>query len=168
MDKRIVNVAKELWRICRDEKSDFYDEDYASDWTYEDVVCSLDEYVRNNGFKELDRGKLVERRKVVDEDFIFGDIDTVTANLQKLKAEGWTEILQKWYGYEDNEFVAIRYEAETEDEYYERIHNGLDKYLIDREKKKQKKAEAEAEIKRLKARIRQLESDNKVRLDDII
>lgn len=159
MDERIVNVANELWRICRDEKSDFYDEDYVSDWTYEDVVCSLEEYARHNGFKELERGKLVERRKVVDEDFIFGDIDTVVENLRKLKAEGWTEILQKWYGYEDNEFVAIRYEAETDEEYYERIHNNLDKYLMDRYKKKCEKAKKEKEIARLKAEIERLESE---------
>ena len=168
MDERITKVANELWQVCRDEKSDLYDEYYVSDWTYEDVICSLDEYVRCNGFKELDRGKLVERRETVDEDTIFGDIDTVVENLRKLKAEGWTEILQKWYGYESNEFVTIRYEAETDEEYYERIHNDLHKYLIDRKEKKQKKAEREAEIKRLKARIRQLESDNRVCLDDIM
>ena len=168
MDERIVNVANELWRICRDEKSDLYDEYYVSDWTYEDVLCSLEEYARHNGFKELEKGKLVERRETVDERTIFGNIDTVVENLRKLKAEGWTEILQKWYGYEDNGFVAIRYEAETDEEYYERIHNDLHKYLINRKEKKQKKAETEAEIKRLKARIRQLENGGKIRLDDII
>ena len=168
MDERITKVANELWQVCRDEKSDLYDEYYVSDWTYEDVICSLEEYVRYSGFKELEKGKLVERRETVDEDTIFGDIDTVVENLRKLKAEGWTEILQKWYGYESNGFVAIRYEAETDEEYYERIHNDLHKYLIGRKEKKQKKAETEAEIKRLKARIRQLESDNKVCLDDIM
>lgn len=160
MDERIVNVAKELWRICRDEKSDLYDEDYESDWTYEDVVCSLEEYARHNGFKELEKGKLVERRKVVDEDFIFGDIDAVAENLRKLKAEGWTEILQKWYGYEDNEFVAIRYEAETDEEYYERIHNGLDKYLYERDRKKQKIEAKEKRMAELKAELAELENES--------
>ncbi len=165
MDKRVIDTAKMLWDICRNEKSELYDEDYGEDWSFEDVKICMKEYVEHNGISVLDKIKDVTRTEHIDEETLFCDIDTAVQNLQKLKAEGWTEIQQKWWGYEDNEFVAVKYNEETDDEYWERLHKDLDGYLIKRDKMKRKIAATEKRISELKKELSNLEKGS-VDLDD--
>jgi hypothetical protein len=57
---------------------------------------------------------IVTHEQEIDTDNLFGNIDKVISFLELLKSEGYTEIDEKWYGYEDNYFVASKQEEETD------------------------------------------------------
>lgn len=97
----------------------------------------------------------VNREYNIDAKSLFTDIDTAIEYLNELKRRGYTSIEEKWSGYEDNYFVAIMEEEESDDEYYRRLADEVWKRFKDLENKKKaftKKRikEMEEEIKRLK------------------
>lgn len=89
---------------------------------------------------------------------LFGNIDNVIEYLKSLKSQGYVEIEEKWSGYEDNYFVAIKYEEETDNEYYGRLGRLTSDYskgIATREEEKKRKNKR---IKELKEELRKLKS----------
>ncbi len=99
----------------------------------------------------------VEHTLDIDNDDLFDGIDNVIAFLNKLKSQGYIRIEERWSGYEDNYFVAIKKEPENDEEYYRRLAvltNVASEVIGRRESEKAKKnkriMELEAELKRLR------------------
>lgn len=97
------------------------------------------------------------RSKEIDEKEFFGDIDRMIKFLGKLKAEGYTHVVQHWYGYETNGFLAEKADDESEEEtlgrFYDIVEEKvqiLEDEIEEREKKKAKIAALEKELKALK------------------
>ena len=89
---------------------------------------------------------------------LFCNIDNVIEYLKSLKSQGYVEIEEKWSGYEDNYFVAIKYEEETDNEYYRRLGELTSDYsedIADREEEKKRKNKR---IKELEEELRKLKS----------
>ena len=96
--------------------------------------------------------------KDVDEKVFFGDILRMVKFLGELKIQGYTRLVQKWYGYEVNGFVAEKDEDETDEEMFGRFYRMIDEeidileYEIEKaDKKKAKIAALEKELKALKS-----------------
>ncbi len=95
--------------------------------------------------------------KEIDEEQFFGDIDRMVKFLGELKKQGYTRLVQKWHGYEDNGFYAEKDEDETYGEMlgrFWRMANEevsiLEDEIEEADKRKAKIAELEKELKRLK------------------
>ncbi len=110
--------------------------------------------------KYIERNDNASRERELDREWLFGDIDKMQRNLKRLKDEGFSEIKEMWSSYETNYFVAVKYEREKDDEYYERLQNELKPYLGEIEdnkrqivNKKKRIEELEKEINKLKTEI---------------
>lgn len=95
-------------------------------------------------------------REIMKEE-LFGDIDKTITFLGKLKAEGYTRVVQVWYGYEENGFLAEKDDDESEEEmlarFYSVVQKEVDKIedeIDERNKKKAEIAALEKKIKELK------------------
>lgn len=95
--------------------------------------------------------------KEVDEEQFFGDIDRMVKFLGELKKQGYTRLVQKWHGYENNCFLAEKDEDETHEEmlwrFYRMIHEEvriLEDEIEAADKRKAKIAALEKELKALK------------------
>lgn len=161
-DEKIKSIAAELWKASTDVQSEVYSEWYATEFTQDDIENALCEYTCSDWrIKYIERNDNAPRECELDRECLFGDIDMIQKNLKKLKNEGYSEIKEFWSGYESNYFVAIKYERETDDEYYERLQKEINPYMraIEDNKrqivnKKKKIAELEKEIQKLKKEIK--------------
>lgn len=97
------------------------------------------------------------RSKEIDEKEFFGDIDRMIKYLTKLKAEGYTSVVQQWYGYEENGFLAKKIDNETEKEMLDRFRDIIEEKVeaLEREIKDKKKKLNEIDV--LKRKIKELE-----------
>ena len=96
------------------------------------------------------------RSKEIDEKEFFGDIDRMIKFLGKLKAKGYTQVVQQWYGYEQNGFLAEKADDENEEETLSRFYkivNDKVQVLEDEIEKREKKM---AEIAALEKKITEL------------
>lgn len=96
------------------------------------------------------------RSKEIDEKEFFGDIDRMIKFLGKLKAKGYTQVVQHWYGYEQNGFLAEKADDENEEETllrFYKIVNDKVQILEDEIEKQEKKM---AEIAALEKKIKEL------------
>lgn len=75
----------------------------------------------NEALKTCQERKIVEHTETIDSTKLFCKIDDAVEYLKSLKSNGYTEIEERWSGYEDNYFVAIKMETETDYEYYRRF-----------------------------------------------
>lgn len=164
-NERIKAIAAELWKASTtDDQNDVYNEWYVTKFTRDDIEKALTEYASCNiwgNMKFIERNDRAPRRtRVVGASELFGDIDKMQSFLKELKDEGFSEIEERWCGYEDSYFVAIKYGREGDDEYYGRLQNEINPYMRaiednkrQIEKKKKRIAELESEIKKLKKEI---------------
>lgn len=100
--------------------------------------------------------KLVQRTFEIERDKLFGVIDNVVPFLMSLKEKGYVSIEERWSGYENNYFVAVKNGIENDEEYCERLAkmvNTVSKQIEEREKKK---GEKEKRIKELEFELRKL------------
>lgn len=104
--------------------------------------------------------KMVEHTCDVDKNDLFGDIDKSIALLKKLKEKGYTSIEERWCGYEDNFYEAVKKELETDEEYYHRIatlvaeeSEAIERREAQRSAAKKRIKELEDELKKLKKTI---------------
>lgn len=161
-EEKIKAIAVELWKASTDKQSEVYNEWYATKFTQGDIENALREYTCSDWrMKYIERNDSASRERELDKEWLFGDIDKMQRNLKRLKDEGFSEIEEKWCGYEDNYFVAVRYECEEDDEYYIRLQNELNPYLREIEdkkcqivNKKKRIEELEKEIQKLKKEIK--------------
>ena len=99
----------------------------------------------------------ITRSKEIDEQKFFGDIDKMITYLTKLKAEGYTRVVQHWYGYEDNGFLAEKIDNETEKEMLDRFRDIIEEKVEALEREINDKKKKMKEIDVLKRKIKELE-----------
>ena len=131
------------------------------DWIAEDDVCFFDEAVmrikKHNDYV-LER-LMVNHSKYISKDDLFTSIGKMIKLLTSLKKDGYESISEEWSGYEDNYFVADKYEYETDDEYASRlsqiINNEID-LIKDEQDEREKKL---LEIKMLETKLNSLKKN---------
>lgn len=130
------------------------------EWIADDEVLYVDEAIARIEKRDANALKRIEvnHSKELDRDVLFNSIDNMIKLLQSLKAEGYTSVSQEWSGYEDNYFIADKYEMETDDEAARRLCMIINDEIMEiqreeelLEKKKKRIKELEAELKKLKA-----------------
>ena len=130
------------------------------EWIADDEVLYVDEAIARIEKRDANALKRIEvnHSKELDRDVLFNSIDNMIRLLQSLKAEGYTSVSQEWSGYEDNYFIADKYEMETDDEAARRLCMIINDEIMEiqreeelLEKKKRRIKELEAELKELKA-----------------
>lgn len=161
-DEKIKAIAAELWKVSIDTQSEVHSEWYTTEFTQDDIENALREYTCSDWrMKYIERNDSAPHERELDKELLFGDIDMIQKNLKGLKNEGYSEIKEFWSGYESNYFVAIKYERETDGEYYGRLQKEINPYLREIEnnrhqikKKKKRIEELEKEIQKLKKEIK--------------
>ena len=103
--------------------------------------------------------EMVEHTCDVEKDDLFGNIDSVIEYLKSLKLQGYVEIDERWSGYEDNYFVGVKNEEETDDEYYSRLGKIVSKYSMDIRKRKEEEARKNKRIKELEEELYKLKNN---------
>lgn len=130
------------------------------EWIADDEVLYVDEAIARIEKRDANALKRIEvnHSKELDNDVLFNSIDNMIKLLQSLKAEGYTSVSQEWSGYEDNYFIADKYEMETDDEAAQRMCMIINDEIMEIqheeeliENKKKRIKELEAELKKLKA-----------------
>ena len=108
-----------------------------TNWLDDDTAPYLDMALSRIEKQELVR-KVVCHEICLDEENLFGEIDRTLAYINKIKADGYGRITQKWFGYEDNYFVAEKDELEDDIEYCIRLRglicNEVDSILSEKSK----------------------------------
>lgn len=128
------------------------------EWINKEDVHFLDEAVsriekRHDGVL----GRLmVNHGKVLDRNELFTSINKMIKLLTSLKEEGYESISEEWSGYEDNYFVADKYELETDKEYASRVYSSIWKEIDCIKAEIEEKERKKKEIKRLESEIRNL------------
>lgn len=97
------------------------------------------------------------RSKEIDDKKFFGDIDRIIKFLGKLKAEGYTRVVQHWYGYEENGFLAEKADDESEEEMLRRFYDIVEEKVCVLEREIEERDKKKAEIAALKKKITELE-----------
>lgn len=130
-------------------------------WVMPEYRKYVDEAITNiikrdaSVFERMDK----EREYDVDKNMLFTDIDSVIKYLNTLKKEGYTNIEQKWSGYEDNYFVATKTEKETDDEMYMRFREIVEDEIEEIEKKLEIKEKKKEEMNVLRNKMRKLQAE---------
>ncbi|MBQ8709393.1 MAG: hypothetical protein IJ550_02260 [Bacteroidaceae bacterium] len=99
--------------------------------------------------------------KDIDEDKLLGGIENAIAYLTSLKGEGYACIEQRWSGYEDNYFVAVKVEDETDGEYYRRLADAITLHVEQFLKKEDEENAKKKRIQELEKELRQLKGGKK-------
>lgn len=162
-NERIKAIAAELWKVSTDEQSEVYSKWYATELTQDDIEKALTEYASRNDWsnmKFIERNDNVSRERYLGKGWeLDGDIDKIQLFLKDLKNEGYSEIKEKWSDYDDNYFVAIKYECEVDDEYYGRLQKELTPYLRAIEYNKSRIVEKKKRIEELEKEIEKLKKE---------
>lgn len=128
---------------------------------YEFENCGYSEHVLKRVIETLkknaaDKRQIVEHADDVEKERLFNNIDDVIAYLQSLKSQGYTNLDERWSGYEDNYIVACKNEIETNEDFFKRIckeaHILAETYSNEESKKKK----IQAEIKKKQKEIEEL------------
>lgn len=130
------------------------------EWIADDEIKYVDEAIARIEKRDANTLKRIKvnHSKELDRDVLFNSIDNMIKLLQSLKAEGYTSVSQEWSGYEDNYFIADKYEMETDDEAARRLCMIINDEIMEIqreeeliENKKKRIKELEDELKKLKA-----------------
>lgn len=130
------------------------------EWIADDEIKYVDEAIARIEKRDANTLKRIKvnHSKELSKNILFDSIDNMIKLLQSLKAEGYTSVSQEWSGYEDNYFIADKYEMETNDEAAQRLCMIINDEIMEiqreeelLEKKKERIKELEAELKKLKA-----------------
>jgi hypothetical protein len=157
----MVNIDKDILEYIRnnyvDKKGRYYgiyiDDENAK--FFDDAVRKIEKL---NGCYNYALGyRRVTRKKCLDKELLYNDIDTAIEYLDKIKSEGYTSIDEEWDSYESYDVYAYKESVETIEEAAERIFK---EYIYpkvrDMEENEAEVLEKEAEIKRLKEEINKL------------
>lgn len=99
----------------------------------------------------------VTRKKCLDTELLYNDIDAAIEYLEKIKSEGYTSIDDEWDSYESYDIYAYKESVETIEEAAERIFKEyIYPKVCEMEKNEDEVLKKEAEIKRLKDEINKL------------
>lgn len=99
----------------------------------------------------------ITRKKCLDKELLYNDIDSAIKYLDKIKSEGYTSIDDEWDSYESYDIYAYKESVETIEETAERIFKEyIYPKVCEMEKNEDEVKKREAEIKRLKEEINKL------------
>lgn len=103
------------------------------DCTYKHIIKALDRIDKISVYsKFFERDAKYKDSICIDSDKLFAlTIDESIKYLQEIKSKGYTQIEEKWCGYDDNYFVASRYTIEPEEKYEHRISSLIIEYVFD-------------------------------------
>lgn len=128
------------------------------------VIASDDFDLIDRVWKKYKETNAIEKETVehqsshLDKDKLFADsIDETIAYLQSLKKEGYQYIDEGWSGYEDNYFIAVKEELETDDEFVRRIGTDLNLEVRSEKVRQMEIRRMQEEIARKKKEIQELE-----------
>lgn len=130
------------------------------EWIADDEIKYVDEAIARIEKRDANTLKRIKANhsKELSKNILFDSIDNMIKLLQSLKAEGYTSVSQEWSGYEDNYFIADKYEMETDDEAAQRLCMIINDEIMEIqreeeliENKKKRIKELEDELKKLKA-----------------
>lgn len=137
-------MKNELKKKVRDY---FYGEEEFFDEAYESVMSTMPT-----------NRKMVEHTCDVDKNDLFGDIDKSIALLKKLKEKGYTSIEERWCGYEDNFYEAVKKELETDEEYLRRIVVLVVEESKDIERREEQRSAVKKRIKELEDELKKMKN----------
>jgi hypothetical protein len=157
----MVNIDKDILEYIR---SNYVAKDgrYYDIYIDDDNAKFFDDAVRKieklNGCYNYALGyRRVTRKKCLDKELLYNDIDAAIEYLEKIKSEGYTSIDEKWDSYESYDVYAYKESVETIEEAAERIFK---EYIYpkvrDMAENEAEVLEKEAEIKRLRDEINKL------------
>lgn len=128
------------------------------EWLSKEDAPFLDEAIsRVEKRRDGDLSKhTVNHYKWLDKRELFTSIDEMIKLLASLKKEGYESISEGWSGYEDNYFVADKYELETDREYASRVFSVVSVEIDSIKDELEEKDRKKKEIKRLEDEIRKL------------
>lgn len=122
-------------------------------WTVADISLNdVARIIRNLHVRRAETRHTID----VNKGDIFGSIDRTIATLTELKAKGYTSFEEEWAGYETNYLVAAITESETDEEYYRRFANEVNKAYEKEMEEKAKKTAKEKKIKQLEKELAEL------------
>lgn len=157
----MVNIDKDILEYIRnnyvDKKGRYYGL-YIDDKNakfFDDAVRKIEKL---NGCYNYALGyRRVTRKKCLDTELLYNDIDAAIEYLEKIKSEGYTSIDDEWDSYESYGIYAYKESVETIEEAAGRI---VKEYIYpkvrDMAKNEDEVLKKEAEIKRLKDEINKL------------
>lgn len=102
-----------------------------------------------------------EHTDFINEEDLFCGIDKAIAYLTSLKEKGYTSIEQRWSGYEDNYFIAIKISDESDIEYYKRLADAVKPYIKKFLKEDDEKKARKERIKQLQKELQQLKKEDR-------
>lgn len=122
---------------------------------FDDVVRKIE---RIGGYYDYALGyRRVTRKKCLDKELLYNDIDAAIEYLERIKSEGYTSIDEEWDSYESYDVYAYTESIETVEEAAGRI---VKEYIYpkvrDMAKNEAEVLKKEAEIKRLRDEINKL------------
>lgn len=128
---------------------------------YEFEYCGYSEHVLKRVIEtlkknEADKRKIAEHTEDVEKEKLFNNIDDAIAYLQTLKSQGYTNLEERWSGYEDNYIVAWKNEIETNEEFFKRICKEARTLANTYSNEESKKKQIQAEIKKKQKEIEEL------------
>ncbi len=119
----------------------------------ENVIERVIETLKKN---EADKRKNTDHTKDVEKERLFNNIDDVIVYLQTLKSQGYTNLEERWSGYEDNYIVAWKNELETNEEFFKRICKEAHTLAETYSRQETEKKKIQAEIKKKQKEIEEL------------
>ena len=128
---------------------------------YEFENCGYSEHVLKRVIETLkkntaDKRQIVEHIEDVEKERLFNNIDDVIVYLQTLKSQGYTNLEERWSGYEDNYIVACKNEIETNEEFFKRICKEAHTLAETYSRQETEKKKIQAEIKKKQKEIEEL------------
>ena len=128
---------------------------------YEFEGCGYSEHVLKRVIEtlkknEADKRQIVEHVEDIEKERLFNNIDDVIAYLETLKSQGYTNLEERWCGYEDNYIVACKNEIETIEEFFKRIHKNAHTLVEKYSDEENEKKKIQAEIKKKQKEIEEL------------
>lgn len=114
-----------------------------------------DEFLENEDVEKI----IVNHELDLDHDKLFADkIEDSIAYLTKLKDKGYSSVEERWAGYEDNYFVAVKIEKETDDEFALRIAKAIELRIEMEVNEEEKQRKIDKQIEELQDKIKKLQN----------
>ena len=136
-------------------------------YTIDDIVryefenCGYSEHVLKRVIEtlkknEADKREIVTHVDDVEKERLFNNIDDAIEYLETLKSRGYTNLEERWSGYEDNYIVAWKNELETNEEFFKRICKEANTLAERYSNENAEKKKIQAEIKKKQKEIEEL------------
>ena len=131
-------LAKNIWSYCHE-----YPNEAVSRKVFEKYLAE------NNPPREI-----AEKTIYIEKEELFADsIDKTISFLEGLKKDGYKSIRERWSGYEDNYFEAVKLQIEDDDMFSQRIAGVINDLIKQENKRLESERIKNEKIKKLQAEI---------------